>query len=150
MMPRRSLRWHGPTNRLRPLMEAEANIFALYLLMPLSLLEAVYDELPLKEREHYIYYVRSVLERIFRSKVDVCMVVARLYLYQLTKNSGKICNRVIGDFRLNNLCKRGYSWITHGLGSRSENCDGDDTEEPILDERFVGNIAKRFWARHTP
>ena len=140
MTPRRSLRWYQPTNRIRPLMEAEANIFALYLLIPLPFLDVTYDMLPSSQRKHYIYYIKNILEVIFQSKIDVCMVVARLYLYQLTKNSGGLCYKEIGNYRLDNICRRGHSWIVNGLDSEFENCDGDEKDEPKTDKILIDDI----------
>ena len=138
MTPRRSLRWYQPSNRLRHLMEAEANIFSLYLLIPLSLLEVVYGALPDQEKKNYAYYVRDVLEEIFHSKIDICLIMARLYLYELTKKSGKLCNREIGNLQLDRVCKRGYSWLVTGSDSDLTECE-KHCESVEVDDRLVND-----------
>lgn len=112
MIARRSQSWHNSPNKLALMMEVEANVYAMYSLIPTKLVETVIDQL---KPELHLEAIQRVLQYIYSSCIDMQLVEERLYLHWLTHDTQGLTMTESNMKKPEWLSEGCPTWIRNGL-----------------------------------
>ena len=110
--PRRSVPWFQPQYRFRALMEIQANVVAMYSLVPSELVSIVQSVVG--EEGRPIRLLKFAIGRIYKSFVDDGFVRERLYLESVINDCEKQ-NQESLEIEFRHLFTHRRSWVMNGL-----------------------------------